>query len=302
MKPSGSPPLNLLFYQVIESARDVVIITTADVDHLAIVYVNPAFTRLTGYSAAEVAGLSPSVLQGSGTSRGTLNTIRRGLERGQDVHEKVLNYTKSGAPYWLDVRIVPLRGESGRVTHFAAIERDVTLDKRRLDELENVADRDTLTGIPNWSALARAIEAEMLTRVELKLVGPCLAVVEVDQLNRVRLLHGRETADAVVTGVADRVAQNIRRGDMVGYISGGRFAVGMPSFSLSTAVMAMQCLRAAMTAEQFVTKTGPVAVSITVGVAETRQTDATVGPLLERANAALERAQRSGGDRVEATR
>jgi hypothetical protein len=71
------------------------------------------------------------------------------------VHEKILNFGKSGAPYWLDLHIVPLCGtQQGAITHFAAIERDVTMDKRRLDELgasrrSRYADRNSQSGAPS---------------------------------------------------------------------------------------------------------------------------------------------------------
>ena len=151
------------FFQIADTANDIIIVTTPDLapPGPTIVYVNPAFTRLTGYSAAEAIGRTPRILQGPGTSRTTLDAIGATLREGRPVREKVLNFAKCGAPYWLDLRIVALRDAAGAITHFAAVERDVTMDKRRLDELEFVADRDTLTGIPNRRALLRAIEAEI---------------------------------------------------------------------------------------------------------------------------------------------
>ena len=124
-----------LFFQIAESANDVILVTTPDMEPPGplIVYVNPAFTRLTGYGAAEAIGQSPRMLQRSATDRATLNAIRKALLAGLEVHEKVLNFGKGGERYWLDLRIVPLRDGAGRITHFVAIERDVTMDKRRLD-------------------------------------------------------------------------------------------------------------------------------------------------------------------------
>jgi PAS domain S-box-containing protein/diguanylate cyclase (GGDEF)-like protein len=154
------------FSQIVEAINDVVIVTTSDFDPPgpAIVYVNPAFTRLTGYSAAEVIGRSPRILQGPRTSRRTLDAMREGLRAGREVHEKVLNYSKAGAPYWLDVRITGLLDSNGVIANFVAVERDVTLDKRRLDELEFAVDRDTLTGIPNRRAVLRMINAEIVAQ------------------------------------------------------------------------------------------------------------------------------------------
>jgi PAS domain S-box-containing protein len=150
------------FSQIVETANDIIIVTTPELapPGPVITYVNAAFTRLTGYSAAEAIGLTPRILQGPGTSRATLDRIKAELQAGRPAHEKILNFGKSGAPYWLDLHIVALRNPQGAITHFAAIERDVTMDKRRLDELEHLADRDTLTGIPNRRAFLHAIKSE----------------------------------------------------------------------------------------------------------------------------------------------
>ena len=108
---SGAEQPDISFAQIVQTANDIIIVTTADLDLPGpkILYVNPAFTRLTGYAAHEALGLSPRLLQGPGTSRATLDEIGAGLRAGREVHQKVLNFAKSGAPYWLDLRIVPFR-------------------------------------------------------------------------------------------------------------------------------------------------------------------------------------------------
>jgi PAS domain S-box-containing protein len=127
-----SAAANLSFFQVADAASDVIIVTTPDLTPPGptIIYVNPAFTRLTGYSAEEAIGQSPRMLQGAETRRATLDAIRTALSEGRTAHEKILNFAKGGAPYWLDMRIEPLRDASGAITHFVAIERDIALDKR----------------------------------------------------------------------------------------------------------------------------------------------------------------------------
>src|ERR1700710_3264978 len=99
------------FFQIAETASDVIVITTPDLDlpGPTIVYVNPAFTRLTGFSADEAIGQTPRILHGQGTSRIALDGIRTTLSEGRAAHERVLNFSKNGAPYWLDMHIEPLR-------------------------------------------------------------------------------------------------------------------------------------------------------------------------------------------------
>ena len=268
-----------------------------------IVYANPAFSRLTGYSVAEAIGRSPRFLQGDGTSRGTLDRIAARLRAGEAVHEKVLNYAKNGAPYWLDLRIVPLRDATGAITHFAAIERDVTMDKRRLDELEFVADRDTLTGIHNRRALLRVAEEEIraadarhragVTSQE----GPCLAFIDVDHFKRVNDLMGHAAGDAVLFGMAGMLTANARRSDLVGRIGGEEFAVLMPDLPLREAEALAERLRRVVAAKPFETSSGPVPVTISIGVAAYREGDG-LAQLMGRADRAMYAAKRGGRDRV----
>ena len=127
-----SAAANLSFFQVADAASDVIIVTTPDLaaPGPTIIYVNPAFTRLTGYSAEEAIGQSPRMLQGPGTRRATLRAIRTRLSEGLTAHEKILNFGKGGTPYWLDMRIEPLRDASGAITHFVAIEREIDAEQR----------------------------------------------------------------------------------------------------------------------------------------------------------------------------
>jgi diguanylate cyclase (GGDEF)-like protein/PAS domain S-box-containing protein len=130
------------FADIIQAANDVVIVTTADLDPPGprIVYVNAAFTALTGYTADEVIGRTPRLLQGPGTSTDAIRAIGVALRAGRAIRQTVLNYDKAGTEYWLDLRIMPLRDAAGFITHFAAIQRDVSAERRRMDDLEHRAD------------------------------------------------------------------------------------------------------------------------------------------------------------------
>ncbi len=121
-----------IFQGALDNAKDVILITEAeplDKPGPKIVYANQAFYELTGFTPEETIGNDPRMLQGEGTDRATLDRVRVALKAGEPIRVEVVNYTKSGQSYWLDMIIVPLRDPDGRVTHFAAIERDITAIK-----------------------------------------------------------------------------------------------------------------------------------------------------------------------------
>ncbi len=100
-----------------------------------ITWVNEGFVKLTGYSLDEVLGKSPSILQGAGTDPATTKRMRIALKEGRPVSEEILNYTKSGKPYWASIEIIPQRNSSGTLTGFMSIQRDITQCRNREDQL-----------------------------------------------------------------------------------------------------------------------------------------------------------------------
>jgi PAS domain S-box-containing protein len=116
---------NLVVAAVVE-VNEAVTITVADLDDPRIVFVNPAFTALTGYSADEVLGKTPRMLQGPKTDRGVLDRLRAELGAGLCFAGETVNYRKDGSAFWLEWRVAPMRDADGQVTHFVAAQRDVT--------------------------------------------------------------------------------------------------------------------------------------------------------------------------------
>lgn len=87
-----------------------------------IVYVNDAFTHLTGYERAEVLGKSPAFLQGPGTEREVLDRLVSDLAAGRRFEGRTVNYRKDGSPFIMNWRVVPV-ASGGELTHYLAIQR-----------------------------------------------------------------------------------------------------------------------------------------------------------------------------------
>ena len=128
----------------ISHLNDVVLITevgSAESPEPKIVFVNHAFERLTGYSREEAVGKSPRLLQGGNTQPSELDRIQGKLETGQPVRSELVNYTKSGSEFWVEMDMVPIENEEGGFTHWVAVERDITERKRAEQALVNSEQR-----------------------------------------------------------------------------------------------------------------------------------------------------------------
>lgn len=132
---------NTIFENIVRNANDIIIVTDVPGDggDPKIVYVNEAFTRLTGYQPDEAIGKNPRFLQGPNTDPQTREQIRDALKRRQAIRVEIVNYGKAGNEYRLEINLVPLKNEIGQVIYFAAIERDITaqsIARRALVESE----------------------------------------------------------------------------------------------------------------------------------------------------------------------
>ncbi len=118
-------------------------------------WVNEGFVKLTGYTLPEVLGKRPgSFLQGPDSNPETAAFMKERLLNGQSVKVEIVNYGKTGRRYWLDVEIQPIRNAQGELTHFMAIELDITdrkTDEQKLrDTLQLLARLSTISKIGAW--------------------------------------------------------------------------------------------------------------------------------------------------------
>ncbi|MEE9140841.1 MAG: PAS domain-containing protein [Alphaproteobacteria bacterium] len=96
-------------------------------------YVNPKFTEVTGYAPAEAIGRTPAMLKSGTTPSKTYKDLWETLTSGNEWHADILNRKRNGEFYWCRESISPIRDASGQVTHFLAIEEDIT-ERRKIDE------------------------------------------------------------------------------------------------------------------------------------------------------------------------
>lgn len=91
-----------------------------------ILYVNPAFCEITGYGPQELLMKSPDVLQGPKTSPDVIERLRQDISAGRTFHGRAVNYRKDGSEFMMEWKIAPIRNASGEISHFLAIQKDVS--------------------------------------------------------------------------------------------------------------------------------------------------------------------------------
>ena len=129
-------PLEQVIAQIADYTQDAIVITEPDPREPRIVYVNRAFTEITGYAAEEVLGKPPRILQGPGTDDAARERIRNALNAWHGVRTNILNYRRTGEPFWVELVIMPVNNPTtGLTDYWVSVQRNIDdqiLTERRL--------------------------------------------------------------------------------------------------------------------------------------------------------------------------
>lgn len=187
----------------IEALDSGCIIADARAEDLPIVYVNEAFTRTTGYEAAEILGTNCRFLQGRDTDPRARDAIRDALAEGEAFQGEIRNYRKDGTPFWNDLRIFPVRDAAGTLTHFVGIQEDITSRLNRNLELAEL--KNQLAHVGRLATLG-----ELTAAIAHELNQPLTAIAANTRVAQ-RLLAGTDPDLSEMAEIIDDIADDETR-------------------------------------------------------------------------------------------
>ena len=290
------------FESIVAKTNDAVIVTKADPisePGPEIVYVNDAFSRLTGYSREEALGRSPRFLQGEETDPSSTAAIRDGLRDAQPVQTVLKNYCKSGEGYWVDLNIFPLKDAKSKVTHYAAIERAVAEAADRAWWSLGRPGADSLTGASD-RMIFLAHAGQEVSRAKRYGDPLALAILDLDHFKAINETYGRAAGDAVLQAFSATCNSILRGSDIFARIGGEEFAVLMPSTAPEAARATMERVRRDLAATPIHWGGRSIQPSVSIGLATYLPFDESIEPIMQRADAALVQAKSDGRNPIAA--
>jgi diguanylate cyclase (GGDEF)-like protein/PAS domain S-box-containing protein len=280
--------------RAIEASKNPIVITDCTLPDMPLVYVNPAFERVTGYRASEVLGRNCRFLQGTDHDQPALERVRTALREGHETQVVLRNYRKDGQLFLNELHLSPVReGDGGRVTHFVGVQYDITKAMHYQEELEYRASHDVLTGLANRhllnDRLQHAIEqgrrnASMVTVV----------FIDIDHFKRINDTRGHSAGDAVLRVIAERLQHCVRSDDTLGRMGGDEFVMILNAQSLeSSGYRVVQRVVDAI-AQPMLVDGRELKVTCSIGLSSYPQDGLDAASLLRTADAALFRAKEQG--------
>ncbi len=210
--------------RAIESSINGIMISDSCTPDYPVIYVNPAFERITGYSAAEAVGRNGRFLVLDDLDQPGMNELRAALREGRAAQAVVRCYRKDGSPFWNELSLSQVRDEEGRITHVVSILNDVTERVRFEEDLAHQATHDSLTGLANRTLLEDRLEQAIATAARHRRIVAVI-YVDIDHFKMVNESLGHRTGDELIRLVARRLEACVRDGDTVARASGDQFAI-----------------------------------------------------------------------------
>jgi len=314
--------------QAIGAINDGVVVLDAGAADMPVAYANPAFKAMPGPLADAVLARSRRALQDDAGDTSGSGSVGPALRVGHSVRTLLHERGQDGTEFWNELRIDPVRNARGEVTHYVAIQRDMSdvkhneaklraahdaLDRlnrelearvearthelqRANEHLEELASIDPLTGASNRRHfLAQAqVEISRARRLDLAL---SVIMVDIDFFKTINDRYGHEAGDKVLAALSTTIHATLRGGDIFARLGGEEFIVMLPGQALSDAVQMAERLR--LLIAQTEVPGCPAHITVSAGVAGlVNAMDEGIDGLLRRADRALYQAKEQGRNQV----
>ena len=282
-----------LHERAIEASVNAIIITNARRHQYSIVHVNPAFERITGYSASEVIGKNSRFLQGEDTDQPELAVLRALLSGHQEGRVTLRNYRKDGSLFFNELHVAPVRNSKGHVSHFVGVLNDITQTKRYQQELEHHVNHDALTGLANRHLLQDRLQ-QAIFRAGRRELRCAVMFLDLDHFKLVNDGLGHHVGDELLKNVSQELVTLLRPEDTVARFGGDEFVlVATEVLDLNDVTDIAERVISRLSMPVVIEKE-EITISASLGIAIYPLDGETVDELLKNADAAMYHAKELG--------
>jgi len=206
---------------VFDSTQEGVLVTDP---HQHIVHVNPAFSRITGYSTEEVLGQTPKLFASGKHDAAFYQEMWHALHEHGSWSGEIWNRRKNGDvyPQWQNLRCI--YDDQGQLSHYVAVFSDLSALKRSREELDQLAHYDPLVNLPNRLLFTERAKQD-LERARANKRSGALLLIDLDHFKDINESLGHSLGDALLQAVSARLSEQLENGMTLGRLGGDEFAL-----------------------------------------------------------------------------
>ncbi|CAH2031485.1 two-component system response regulator [Trichlorobacter ammonificans] len=258
-----------------------------------IIDVNPAFSRLTGYSLDEVRGANPRLLSSGRTAPEEYQAIWQSIREHDFWQGELWDRRRDGSVYPKLLTISVVRNQRGEIDFHIGSFTDITRQKNVEAEIRHIANHDHLTGLPNRMYLQAALE-QTLAMARRDKSEVAVMFVDLDRFKSINDTYGHAVGDGLLIQVADRLKESVRESDLVARLGGDEFVVVATGQDIrnGAATVAMKILSSLSTPYGVDGQT--LHSTPSVGISLYPEDGATVEALMKHADQAMYRVKQAG--------
>lgn len=290
--------------QVLEAANQVRQLSTAVISSLdeglmitdpeaVILQINPAFTRITGYSETEALGRSASLLQSGVQGSDFFSRLWSDLNRYGSWQGEFWNRHRNGQLYRQFLSITSVRNEKGETTNYIGVFRDVTREFKEQEQVRHQAQHDYLTGLPNRSLLVERLE-QALRQAERKGRNLALLFLDLNRFKPINDQYGHLAGDEILQVLGQRLRDGMRASDTVARFGGDEFVVLAPEVENEQGVLTLAAKLREIVDQSIQWNDHVLQVRASIGIALYPDHGTTKDALLAAADTAMYAAKQQG--------
>lgn len=280
--------------RAVEATDDGVLIVDALAPGLPIVYVNPAFEALTGYSASDALGRNGDFLQGEDRDQPGLATIQQAIAAQQSCVVTLRNYRRDGSLFWNRLSISPVLDDNGKVTHFVGTQTDMTEQVALQAERDRLISHDPISGLQRHAS-ASALLTELLGDARDHGQRLVLLFVNLDRFSSINDTLGFAIGDAALKCMAERLQAAVGSTGTVLHHAGDEFVLAVSRVDPAAALQQLANALCIAIAEPLVVDANTTLyLTASVGLAAYPDSGDSVLALAQQAELASRQAKQSG--------